>query len=425
MTLLALQSQTFSAIATDLGNPAVAWTVSPSGMGVLAPSGNSATYTAPALIPGDQTITVTATSVANGSIAASATVTLASTLASPDGTLVPPATQIVDASGAVWTMNGALVLRNGAHAAGGTGVKVLWAGGSIYVLSAPNGAWWKWTGTGWTNVGTTQPGGTVTPPPPSGTTSPDGTVVPPATQIVDALGAVWTMNGAAILRNGVSAAGGSGVKVLWSGGSIYVLSAPNGAWWKWTGTGWTNVGLTQPGGTVTPPPPSGTTSPDGTVVPPATQIVDTLGAVWTMNGAAVLRNGASAAGGSGVTMLWSGGSIYVLGSTGGSWWKWLGSGWTNVGATQPGGAVTPPPPPAGTSPDGTTIPPATQIVDAQGAVWTISGGAILRNGSTAAGGSGVRILWSGGSIYVLGSVGGNWWRWTGTGWTNVGPTQPI
>lgn len=91
VTLLASQSQTFSATATDLGNPAVTWTVSPSGIGVLAPSGNSATYTAPA------------------------------------------------------------------PAAGGTGVRILWLRGTIYVLGSDATRWWRWTGSGWIFVGTTQP----------------------------------------------------------------------------------------------------------------------------------------------------------------------------------------------------------------------------------------------------------------------------
>ncbi len=380
-------------------------------------------------------LSVQSTDAAGQTASAAASVTTLVNLPSnesPDGTLVPPAGQIVDALGAVWTMNGAAILRNGVSAGGGSGVTMLWTGGSIYVLGAPGGSWWKWLGASWTNVGLTQPGGTVAPPPPpaGGPPSADGTEVPPAAQIVDALGAVWTMNGAAVLRNGVSAGGGSGVKTLWTGGSIYVLGAPGGSWWKWLGSTWANVGTTQPGGTVTPPPPpptGGTPSADGTEVPPAAQIVDALGAVWTMNGAAILRDGVSAGGGSGVKTLWTGGSIYVLGATGGSWWKWLGSTWTNVGLTQPGGTVTPPPPPptGGTpSADGTEVPPAGQIVDALGAVWTISGGTILRNGVSAAGGTGVAILWSSGSIYVQSSFGGSWWKWLGSGWTNVGTTRP-
>ena len=72
------------------------------------------------------------------------------------------------------------------------------------------------------------------------------------------------------------------------------------------------------------------------------------------------------------------------------------------------------------SPDGTTVPTASQIVDNSGAIWTIgSGSAILRNGVSAAGGDGSQILWKSGTIYVFG--GGAWWQWTGSGWVSVGP----
>ena len=510
-------------VALSSSNPTVAAVPAT----VIVPAGTDtspsfAINAGPVTVTTAVTITATYATDSGWTTAKSASVTVSPSQSS-DGTTVPPAVEIIDGDGAVWTMNGAAILRNGASAGGGSGVKMLWSGGSIYVLGSTGGSWWKWLGTGWSNVGPAQPGATVPPPPPppTGPTSPDGTVVPPATEIVDALGAVWTMNGAAILRNGVSAGGGSGVTMLWSGGSIYVLGSTGGSWWKWTGSGWSNVGPTQPGacaasaaaaanrphvsgwdggatgaadhrrarrgvdderrgdspqrrrprgaagvtmlwsggsiyvlgstggswwkwlgtgwsnvgpthpgGTVpppAPPPPTGPTSPDGTVVPPAPQIIDALGAVWTMNGAAILRNGISAGGGSGVKMLWSGGSIYVLGSTGGSWWKWSGTGWTNVGQTHPGPTVPPPPPPppGASSPDGAAVPPATQIVDAVGAVWTLSGEVVLRNGAAAAGGTGFRILWWGGTIYVLGSDNTRWWRWTGTGWAYFGTGPPV
>jgi Glutamine cyclotransferase len=165
----------------------------------------------------------------------------------------------------------------------------------------------------------------------------------------------------------------------------------------------------------------GGTSPDGTTVPPATQIVDSAGAVWTMawNGA-ILSNGIQAAGGWGSTILWKNSRIYVLGSDT-NWWEWTGSGWINVGPQQPGGGG-PPPGGGNTSPDGTTVPPATQLVDNVGAVWTVgANGAILRDGVQAAGGWGWKILWQSGAIYVLG-VDNNWWKWTGSSWMNVGPT---
>jgi len=87
----------------------------------------------------------------------------------------------------------------------------------------------------------------------------------------------------------------------------------------------------------------------------------------------------------------------------------------NAGLVQPGGA---------TSPDGTTVPLAAQIVDDAGAVWTIGANeAILRNGASAAGGFGSQILWKSGTIYVLG-IDNNWYRWTGAGWQNIGPARP-
>jgi len=77
----------------------------------------------------------------------------------------------------------------------------------------------------------------------------------------------------------------------------------------------------------------------------------------------------------------------------------------------------------GTSPDGTMVPAtAGQIVDNNGGIWTISGSAIVRNGTSAAGGYGTNIYWKNSTIYVYGTDN-NWWQWTGTGWTNVGPTQ--
>ena len=63
---------------------------------------------------------------------------------------------------------------------------------------------------------------------------------------------------------------------------------------------------------------------------------------------------------------------------------------------------------------------STQILDNVGAVWTIaSSGAILRDGVQAAGGWGSKIRWTNSTIYVYGTDG-NWWRWTGTQWLNVG-----
>jgi hypothetical protein len=161
----------------------------------------------------------------------------------------------------------------------------------------------------------------------------------------------------------------------------------------------------------------GGTSADGTIVPPASQIIDSSGAVWTIGAnQTILRNGTQASGGLGSKILWTSGTIYVLGIDG-NWWQWTGSGWVNVGPVQPGGGWT-------ASPNGTVVPPASQIVDNLGSVWTIGDNqTILRNGTQASAGLGSKILWTSGTIYVFGTDS-NWWQWTGSGWNNVGPTQP-
>jgi parallel beta-helix repeat protein len=213
---------------------------------------------------------------------------------SPDGTMVPTtASQIVDSSGAVWTIGSNLaILRNGTSAAGGQGTKIYWKNSTIYVFGTDNN-WWQWTGSGWTNIGPTQPG--TTPPPPS--PSPDGTMVPTtASQIVDSSGAVWTIaSNLAILRNGTQAAGGYGSKIYWKNSTIYVFGTDSN-WWQWTGSGWLNVGPTQPGGGSVPPP---------TGVGPQSTITCPAGAVNVFPGASI-QNAVNLNGGSTTFCLKSG-----------------------------------------------------------------------------------------------------------------------
>ena len=318
--------------------------------------------------------------------------------ASPDGTTVPHATQIVDDNGATWTIGpDRAILRNGVHAAGGWGSQIVWTSHTLYVLG-PDNNWYQWTGSSWTFLGPTFPGA-----------SRDGTTVPHATQIVDHDGAIWTIGGnRAILRNGVHAAGGWGSQIVWASHTLYVLG-PDNNWYQWTGSSWTFLGPTFPGA-----------SPDGTTV--LTPIVDDDGAIWTIGGnRAILRNGVHAAGGWGSQIVWTSHTLYVLGPDN-NWYQWTGSGWTFLGPTFPGA-----------SRDGTTVPPATydvehppatQIVDDDGAIWTIGPNrAILRNGVHAAGGWGSQIVWTSHTLYVLGPDN-NWYQWTGSSWTFLGPTLP-
>jgi hypothetical protein len=80
--------------------------------------------------------------------------------------------------------------------------------------------------------------------------SPDNTRVPPAPKIVDAAGAAWTLNGTAIMRNGVFT-NGSGTILTWCGGQVRTFGTDS-RWWRWNGSGWVQEGTVDP---CAPPPP--------------------------------------------------------------------------------------------------------------------------------------------------------------------------
>ena len=88
-----------------------------------------------------------------------------------------------------------------------------------------------------------------------------------------------------------------------------------------------------------------------------------------------------------------------------------------------------------TSASGTTIPPAAQVVDLNGGVWTVDGNLLCYlNGAQAGNCKRVQtLLWYQGNIYV-GSTVGTWWQWNGSGWTQIAgdprtgsppPPQPV
>src|SRR5207247_8198629 len=84
VSVATLGTQQFTATVTnDPGNKGVSWSLTQGGAncspgcGTIAPatnpSGNAATYTAPSTVPGNRTVTVVATSVANTAVSATAT----------------------------------------------------------------------------------------------------------------------------------------------------------------------------------------------------------------------------------------------------------------------------------------------------------------------------------------------------------------
>jgi hypothetical protein len=242
---------------------------------------------------------------------------------SPSGATIPPATEVVDGSGNAWTMPsltspGNIIYENGSPTTGdGSHVLVLYYDGLMYAENT-GGVWYRWTGSGWTYIGSGDP-----------QSSASGTMIPPATEIVDGSGNVWTMPsltspGNIIYENGSPTTGdGSHVLVLYYGGSMYAENT-GGLWYRWTGSGWTYIasGVPQP-------------STSGTTIPSATQIVDSSGNIWTMPrltspGNIIYLNGTPTTGdGDHVLVLYEQGTVYAE-NDGNVWYKWTGSGWLPI-----------------------------------------------------------------------------------------------
>src|SRR6266481_5962940 len=85
------QTQQFTATVANSSNTAVTWSISPAGAGSIS---NSGFYSAPATISTQQTVMVTATSVADGTKSASATITLSPPVPPVISTLTPGSGQV-------------------------------------------------------------------------------------------------------------------------------------------------------------------------------------------------------------------------------------------------------------------------------------------------------------------------------------------
>jgi hypothetical protein len=117
-------------------------------------------------------------------------------------TLTSTSGQIIDASGAVWTLVGSplVVYRNGVSTGSGSGLQaLLYFNGSVYYEGAAAAYWFRWNGSAW--IATFDPRGAQPAASPSGTvlTTTSGT-------IVDAAGVTWSLvsgTGLEAARNGV------------------------------------------------------------------------------------------------------------------------------------------------------------------------------------------------------------------------------
>jgi hypothetical protein len=213
-------------------------------------------------------------------------------------------------------------------------------------------------------------------------------------QIIDSSGNVWTVVGGVIYENGKEA--GTSTKVtllLYDNNSLYEENSAD-TWYSWNGSAW-----------IASSDPRKTHSPDGTTVPSATQITDSSSNVWAIAGAVVYENGKEAGKSANVTLLLYDNNKLYQENSADTWYSWNGSAW--VASSNPR---------AKPSPNGTTVPAATQITDSSGNVWAIAGAVVYENGAKAGSTKNVtELLYYSGHIYQENSAG-KWYAWNGNGW---------
>jgi hypothetical protein len=134
------------------------------------------------------------------------------------------------------------------------------------------------------------------------------------------------------------------------------------------------------------------------------QIRDSSGNVWTVVSGVVYENGAEAGHSLDVTLLlYDNNSLYYQNSAG-SWYFWNGSGW--IASSDPRKTH---------SPDGATVPAATQITDSSGNVWAIVGGVAYWNGVATESANVALLLYDNNSVYADSTIG-SWYIWNGSTW---------
>ena len=308
----------------------------------------------------------------------------------PDCTVVPTqASSITANDNAIWTLVGGVVLRNGVAPSvdpthdveaivAKNGILYLQYQGNFYGHPMIRSSWPSPAGTWSTSA--------VGRPCPISVTQ-DCTVVPAASAgLMTSDGAVWTLAGGVVRRNGAAPSvdpthdveaivAKSGTIYLRYQGSFYGHPAIRSSWPSPAGT-WATSGVGDPCPL--------SITPDCTVVPTmASSLTASDGATWTLSGGVVLRNGVAPSADpthdveaivvkSDVVYLKYLDNYYGHPAIRASWPSPAGT-WGSVGVPNPCSFVV--------SPDCTVVPTAASSLTASdGAVWTLSGGVVLRNG---------------------------------------------
>jgi len=223
----------------------------------------------------------------------------------------------------------------------------------------------------------------------SSSVSTSGTTIPPAVQIIDSQNNAWTLSASnAVLINGSLAGYSSSVVMLLYYNGVMYQENSAGGWWSWAAGNWTACN------------------------DPRSSASGQSGVCGSANG--VAANSAPTA-----NLCSSGTPTAISGS--GPW------GWDCNGTAGGSDAFCSAPLPQNSSVSlsGTTIPPASQIVDIQNNRWALSStNTVLENGKPAGYTNNVAlVLYYNGVIYQKNSAGG-WWSWTNGAWLGCSNPNP-
>jgi YVTN family beta-propeller protein len=158
-----------------------------------------------------------------------------------------------------------------------------------------------------------------------------------------------------------------------------------------------------------------TPSLSGTTIPSAPQIVDSNLDTWTLSGGQAYVNG-NVTPSSEVILLLSYGGIVFQENIHHDWWLWDSSSGIQSWVASSDPRVI--------SPSGTTIPAATQIVDSDLDVWTVSGGGVYEKGKRTPSSDVILLLYAKGIIYQE-NIHHDWWSWRNGAWVaTAAPSLP-
>jgi YVTN family beta-propeller protein len=230
------------------------------------------------------------------------------------------------------------------------------------------------------------------------TPSPSGTTIPTATRIVDSALNVWTLSDGEAYENGQLTPTSEVILLLCYGGIVYQENIHHD-WWVWASADAAWAASSDPR----------VVSASSTTIPSATQIVDSELEVWTLSGGKAIENGHVTPSSEVIRLLYAKSVVYQE-NVHHDWWLWSHGAWEATSA------------PLTASASGTTIPSATQIVDTELNVWTVSGGKVYENHALTPSDEVILLLFFSGNVYQE-NIHHDWWVRSNGAWVAT-PSDP-